>query len=217
MDHIVKRGGFEAYLERFNLDTGDILIFNGSSTLSKAIKFFTSTVFSHSALVWRCPHTKKLYVWENGEPGEKEYPMITKKKSDLGSAHLIPLYKKIRHYDGQVYVRPLVGDRTLEFYQKFDKFVGEHLGKPYRCDFIATWNQNIGFSLLPLPFMDDNKSDPYSWVCSELVVKTLEYAGVIKLSVRANSVIPQDLAKDDSSKIITNEGFVFTDLEAIKY
>jgi hypothetical protein len=181
------------------LKTGDLILFDGHSKVSKAVKFFTSGVFSHVGILWQCQKTGIMYVWENGDNSEKEYPIIKVKGSDDNSAHLTPLYVKLKNYNGDIYVRQLQSgnlDRN-ELYHNLTFFIRKHIGKPYRVDLVPCWNQSVRFSVLRLKFMEDNDNDPSNWLCSELVIKTFEHLGVFKLKEenRAHSTYPDEFIK----------------------
>jgi len=54
------------------LKSGDLIIFQGNSITSKLIQFFTNSKYNHSALVYKCPVSKQLYLFETGILKEKE-------------------------------------------------------------------------------------------------------------------------------------------------
>ena len=201
-----------------DLESGDLLLFDGFTKLSKAVKFFSGGAFSHVAVIWRCPSTKNLYVWENGDPNEREYPIISKKGAPHSSAHLTPLDVKLKGYKGDIFVRRLIKRKELSnFPDKLNNFVIENIGKPYRPDFVASWNQGKGVSLIHLPFLEDHGENVDSWICSELVLKTYETCGVINLRALSHSVVPEDFSDIEVSERITiNDGFAFMELEHVK-
>lgn len=194
-----------------NLRSGDLLLFDGESNTSQLIKFFTVSCWSHVALVYRCPKTKILYVWENGDVGRGSGPLITRKGCPRNSAHLIPLKSRLKAYKGLVYVRRLLGKKSID-HKVYDKFVAENLGTDYSWDLVASWNQRGGSSLLPLCFLED-KNDRYGgWICSQLVALTYKQLGVMELLQASHTFMPVDFAKDD---IVDNESFILTDPELI--
>lgn len=201
----------------WELESGDLLIFDGTSKISKAIKFFTRGQFSHVGLVWRCPTTKKLYVWENGSPSKSSYPIITKKGADHDGAHLTPLRKRFKSLNGNVFVRRLIRlkSKTTDFDTKYTEFITENLGRPYKSDFVACWNQITGISLMHLPFMEERDPDCTSWWCGELVLYTYKHLGVIEdVFVPFHYILPSEFTDiDTTDNLVISENFAFMELE----
>lgn len=73
---------------RMDLSSGDLLLFEGRSKISRFFTFFTGR-FSHVAVVWKCPWTLRLYVWENGSVTHDEAPLISLVNSEANRYLLV--------------------------------------------------------------------------------------------------------------------------------
>jgi hypothetical protein len=207
--------------KNWGLETGDLLLFDGGNKTSKIIKIFTNGVYSHVGMVWRCPVTKKLFVWENGKPPKSSYPIIAVKDSDHAGAHLIPLKKRFKMYSGTIFVKRLMKNKinTEEFDNRYLEFIKKNIGRPYRTDFIACWNQVTGMSLMHLPFIDQNKDDSLEWWCGELVLYTYKYLGVITdVYGRFHTILPSEFERiQDHGRVEISKDYTFMELECLIY
>jgi hypothetical protein len=156
--------------------------------------------------VYKCPETKALYVWENGEPDKGCGPVITRKGCPKNSAHLIPLKSRLKAYDGIVYIRRLLCKKPLN-QSKYVKFVANNLGNDYSWDIPPSVNQRGGVSLLPLSFLEEKKDGSSGWICSQLVALTYKELGIMNLLQPSQTYMPTDFAKDD---IINTECYALT-------
>ena len=195
------------------LQSGDLLLFDGDSWTSQLVKFFTSSCWSHIGIVYKCPKTKELYIWENGDISEASGPIITRKGCPRNSAHLVPLKNRLGAYEGLVYVRRLLKKKKIN-QNKFDRFVSDNLGNSYSWDLVASWNQRGGTSLLPLSFLEDHTDGQNGWICSQLVVLTYEHLGVMTLLQPSHTYMPVDFAGET---ITTNKGYEVLELELLAY
>lgn len=137
------------------LESGDLLLFEGSGMNSKLIRIFTESPISHAAIVYRCPITSQIYLWETGgdsflssihsaktDVNENSFPIITEKSSPYNASHLIPLYVKLRgNYNKKVYLKKLVCKRKKLDQLVFDLFVVTNMGKPYMANLVSLWTQ----------------------------------------------------------------------------
>src|SRR3990167_5533108 len=91
-----------------SLKTGDLLFFEGEGYVSTLIKIFTNSHISHVGMIWRCPITDRIYIWETGDISDDCLPIITKKNSPINAAHLVPLEIKIKQKYKKIYTRRLI-------------------------------------------------------------------------------------------------------------
>ena len=129
------------------LQTGDILLFRGTSWLSYLIEFFGQSAYSHVGIILKNPSVlgleDGLYLWDasygytpDAEEHKKQYGVHIHKVDDI-----LPLYPY-----HSVYVRRLHIERTEEMMEQLAIVHHRVHGKPYNLhlyDWMAsTWNMN---------------------------------------------------------------------------
>lgn len=192
------------------LSSGDLLLFEGDSYTSKMISFFTSSKISHAAIVWKCPITKKLYMFSCGRIAESSLPIISKYDCPYNGTHLIPITKNSLSEYKKVYVRKLISEKEIDSI-KFDKFIANNLGKFYTANLVPLWTQRCNPSVINFSFLEelgeDYKSDNYNeWMCSQLVLLTYYNLDIVKFfDSHTSSITPGDMFDD----IVTNYGYDF--------
>jgi hypothetical protein len=204
-----------------DLKSGDLLFFLGNSFTSRLITTFTESIISHVGVVYKCPISGKVYVWETGDIDlEKNcLPIISKGKKAANGAHLIGLEKKlIGNYYTAILVKKLTGDLD---HRKLDVFIAKNLGKPYTINMVNSWCQRFNLTLISLPFIEDydefqqdedGQIYEYSdWMCSQLVALTYIHLGVIKrLDDYSHLITPYDM-----KNVVTTNGFRFEPFEIV--
>lgn len=178
------------------LKSGDLLLFDGDGMISQMIKFFTGSKegyveLSHAGIVFECPVTRQFYVWECGNQPRKAGPTVTRENSPHNAAHLSCLSTRLDGYSGIVYRRSLNGNIDND---RFARWISLNLGKPYSFDFIPGWNRRGGYSIISLPFLDDDNEElnDGGWMCSQLVAETYEHIGVFALDRPSRTIMPID-------------------------
>lgn len=180
-----------------SLRNGDVLLFKGNGGGSRLIKVFTRSDVTHAGLVFRCPITDVVYVWETGDLPGGSGPLITVRNSIKLTAHLVPLSTRIKAYDGEVYVKRLLHDGKSKELDEvaYARFIKSNLGRKYPVTLVSSWNQRGGASCLPLPFLDAKGTG--DWMCAELVARTLDHLGVMVIEKPPHTVMPVDLWKEE--------------------
>ena len=102
-----------------NLETGDILLFNGNYFLSHLIEYLTGSIYSHIGIIIINPNFENkilegIYVLESGYESK---PDIEDNRVKYG-VQLTKLDDIIKNYDGKLFVRKLICKRNREFYNK---------------------------------------------------------------------------------------------------
>ena len=119
-----------------NCQTGDILLYNGSTWLGKAIEYFTGSNYSHVAIILRDPtyidpKLKGLYVLESGE--ENVPDSLTGKK--ILGVQITPLENTLDYFkkswSAHLYHRQLDCNRDNNFEEKLKELVNKTEGEPY--------------------------------------------------------------------------------------
>jgi hypothetical protein len=186
------------------INSGDLLLFSGTGTVSRAIKLFTGHFVSHAAIAFRCPVTNQLYVWEMGDVNFSG-PMITRLGRSKETAHLVSLKEKVKSYNGDIYVRKL--SKTID-QPKFERFIATNLGKQYNSNLVSAWNDRGNISLISLPFLNPTKKRESSedWMCSQLVAATYNYLGITTNNIPDHEMMPFDYW----GEIETSNGYSFS-------
>lgn len=175
----------------YDFQTGDLILFDGKRSKSKLIQYATGSNWSHCGILFKCPKTEKLWIWEVGGLSRNAGYVIQKKNSAKRDSHITCFDTRIPNYCGMVAVRRLKGDIIDQ--QKLKSFMIHHLGIPYSLE--------IKKDLL----------DRLCWHCSQLVAETYDHLGIIKLSKKSFLYSPDYFA----GEFETVEGFSFGELEII--
>lgn len=159
-----------------NVKSGDIIFTEGLGFNSSLIQFFTESKISHAGLVYKCPITEELYIWEIGDITSYSLPIITRNDAPLNAAHLIPLKNKFcKEYTQNIYVKRLIDENNIFDQLSYDLFVAMNLGKPYLSNLVSLWTQRgINITLIDIGFMQDNTEfadsfDHEEWMCSQVI------------------------------------------------
>lgn len=162
---------------RSQIRTGDILLFQGKTVLSRFIRWGSDSTYSHVGMAaWWGP---RLVVFQSAGRG----------------VEMLPVSAAVDEYDGRVDWWPLVPpyDEQLDRNRLVDVAITE-LGKPYATVGLAklVWRMVIGrFRGIP-----DPKADPEAMFCSQYVSYCYRSAG---LDLRPNTpdmcTSPADLAR----------------------
>ena len=116
--------------------TGDILLYNGRSVISRAIEYATNSRYSHISIILRDPtyidpKLTGLYIIESGM---EDIPDSLTGKKNIG-VQITPLEHAIDYYKdawvGGLYYRKLTCDRTTEFENKIKNLVTKTEGVKY--------------------------------------------------------------------------------------
>ncbi len=158
---------------RYDLQTGDIVLFSGTSLMSRVVQVATKSKWSHVGLV--------VYsiVWDT-------VFLFEAVKSGVG---LIQLSRKVREYDGEVWVRKLTLDTAADFNVQYNvcrsmpAFVREMSDKPYE-------RHITDFAAAQYRWLQDDDNDLCSLFCSELVAEFCRRLDLLPESKPSDSYKP---------------------------
>jgi hypothetical protein len=191
-------------MEILKMKTGDILLFKGNGIFSALIMALPGADYSHVGLFVDHPEHGPC-VFESTSLGKLNdiktgYPIC--------GVQLTKYEDRIKSYDGDVFVRPIVGDRTDAQLKKLYAFIGEHHGTPYEKD-----NLQLARAELDLFPWQKNEPDPSSLFCSEAVIMALRDAlFIVDSGVSPNEHTPTDCSDDT---ITLFDGLCFGEIEEI--
>lgn len=205
--------------------TGDILVFSSvKSALRRALK----SPFSHTAMVVVVPETNDILVWEStlmGHDSKHYVPSDIFKGKPKNGPQLHDMEKKVRWYDGRVFIRQLVTfgaqDRDMENKRRFDLL----LPMIHR---IKDYDYESGYYMWPILFCQERRIAPLKVLksimlephenkkifCSEMMVIALQEMNMAKKDVYTRSIMPSDLAKRKSWYM--EPGYTLTDICELK-
>ena len=170
------------------MQTGDILLFKGNGLFSSLIMAAPGADYSHVGLYVNHP-VHGSCVFESTSLGTLP-DMIT--GESICGVQMVPFDERIASYDGEVFHRPIYGDRGDDVLTSFMGFIDKHHGAPYEEDTL----QLIRAELDIFPWQK-NKPDASSLFCSETSVMCLRECGIIiDDDMPANEFTPTDLSDD---------------------
>jgi hypothetical protein len=184
------------------LETGDILLFNGSYCASRVVKYLTSSEWSHVAIVVKDPNflinkdgtVKGIYLLESSGTSD---PDVDTGKTIMGvQLHEVKDY--ILDYNGSVSVRRLTCNLTNEEKTDYMKSIYDTLyGKGYDyepCDLIdiILHNKQINSKFFDCIVYPRNVN---AVVCSGLVAYAYTIFGLIKKDTNWSYIAPEYFAK----------------------
>jgi hypothetical protein len=174
---------------RPKLQTFDIVLFRGRGLASLIIRWVCSifrlrfTKYSHIGLV--VLDSERVLLFEAVPSG----------------VHLVALSDAIAKYDGDVYIRQLVGKRTMKMLHDLYGFIQRTIGKPYEKHLIELMG-----AATPLHIGSADNTD---FFCSELVTRIYQMAGLVSGIPLAKEYEPDDYRLGGS---IDKELAMFSDL-----
>jgi len=119
-----------------NCQTGDILLYNSKTVISRSIEYFTGSRYSHVAMILKDPtyintKLKGLYIIESGM---EDIPDTLSGKKFMG-VQIIPLDHALEYYKdswvGNLYYRKLICKRDDSFRNKIKELVNKTDGIKY--------------------------------------------------------------------------------------
>lgn len=162
---------------RARVQTGDVLLFQGKSALSRFIRWGSDSTYSHAGMAaWWGP---RLVVFQAVGHG----------------VQVLPVSSAVDAYDGQVDWWPLVpaAEEQLDRQRLVDVAISQ-LGKPYaRVGLVeVVWRMAIG----RFRFTPDPKTDPEAMFCSQYVSYCYRQAGLdLRPDAEDACTSPGDLAR----------------------
>lgn len=169
------------YAFRNQINDGDVLLYKGTSLLSKIICFFTKSEYSHAGIaVW---WNNRLMVLEAVGKG----------------VILTPMSKNLKHYKGTVHW--FTSKKNISYTKRLNmvRFAQQELGKEY-----SKWRLVVlGYMLILRKSRDerDKFREENTLVCSHYVAQIYNYGGEdLKEGVSDAFTLPDDISK--SNKLV---------------
>jgi len=186
-----------------SLQTGDIILFRGTSFISCILEYFGRSRYSHVGIIVRNPK----FINPGIEDGIYVLESTTSKSLDVedntlrNGVTLHHLDDVLKNYSkGSVYVRHVSCQRTEDFYKKFIKVYNQVHEKPYDLN-LYDWlcaEYNID---CPFPEQDRFKHTNTFW-CSALATYVLCEVGVVQNRVNWSLIAPRDFSCNEGKHLI---------------
>jgi len=141
------------------MQTGDILLFKGNGWLSALIMAAPGASYSHVGMFVDHPDHGHC-VFESTSLGV--LPDLIKGVPVCG-VQLVPYQDRVDSYDGEVFVRPILGGRTAAQIQGVLDYIDKYHGTPYEKD-------NLQLARAELDIFPWQKNETHQ-VCSVLKMK----------------------------------------------
>ena len=175
-----------------DLETGDIILFNGDYLLSYIVEYCTDSIYSHVGVVLKNPNLgdatfKGIYLLES----EREHTPDPENHRIKKGVQIINLEEKIKNYKGRVYVRKLSCIRDDKFYKKIIEIHSAVHNIPYDLNPVD-WIKGV----LQLNIGNTHKENTY-W-CSALVTFVFVKLGLLDKNIAWTIVSPQDLSSSSN-------------------
>ena len=193
---------------RDTLDTGDLVLFSGTSHVSNFLKLCTFSKWSHVGMVVRIPDWDQVLLWESTTLGHVQDFIDGKAKRGVQT---VLLSERIRAYRGDVAIRQLTRfERTDEMRHSL-------------CAF-RRWAKNRDYEQRTLeliraaydgPF-GENQEDLSSLFCSELVAEAYQRMGLLSDDLPSNEYTPRDFSSENKRLAILG-GAMLTDEIEVRY
>jgi len=170
------------------LETGDIILFNGNYFMSHIVEYFTNSIYSHIGIILKNPDLgdatfKGIYLLES----EKENTPDPENNRIKKGVQIINLEEKMKNYNGRIYVRKLQCTRDKAFYEKIKHIHSSVHNIPYDLNPID-WIK----AELHLDIGNTQKMNTY-W-CSALVTYVFVQLGFLNKNIQWSLISPQDLS-----------------------
>ena len=169
----------------------DIVLFGGKGRISEAIKWATGSDKSHIALTLHVHQYDCLALFESTTLSDvTDLISLTAVKG----VQLVNMSSRLKTYDGEVWVRPILGPRTSKMKRAAMDVMRDFHGRPYeknQLDLIRSALDIRGVK------MTNNHGDASSVFCSELAAIMLREVGIMKGGPPPDEFTPADFAGDD--------------------
>jgi hypothetical protein len=178
---------------RPQLKTGDILLFEGKSLVSRAIRWFTKSRWSHVAMVYKASEDDDIMLCFES----------TSVSSGTKGVRLVELSRKLLESKSNVYYRALMPDLNKTELKQLKRFRKLMLGVPYERSYLDLLLAGISANR----FGGDSLKSVF---CSEMVAAAYQTIGRFKKGRHASSFAPVDLSTDARINLPLKDGSVLT-------
>ena len=205
-------------MSKYDLKTGDILLFDGNSknwffkTFDFVIKYFTNSKYTHIGLVLKDPtyinpDLKGYYVWESGSETTPD-PQDNKKKFGVQITPLEHIVDSYLNNGGYVYYRKINSNKNFNTEKLLDihKVVYD---KPYDFDIIDWIDAGLKKDGKKV-----QKTDKF-W-CSAFVGYIYDKCNIIKESTNWTILTPNDFSETGENLDFINNFYLEQEEDYIK-
>jgi hypothetical protein len=175
-------------LLRPSLDTGDLVLYGGKSSLCRRIQRLTGSSWSHVAMLIKVESHDLVLIWEATSAAD----MADVETGRVGPGVRLTLFSEwVARYPEVIAVRRLAAKRTPEMMAAFGAFRREMAGRPYEKK-----RMQLLRSGLHGPLSRNKKEDLSSVFCSELVAATYQRMGLLPTKPPSNAYTPKDFSSE---------------------
>ena len=193
---------------RNELNTGDIILYSGSSVASKLIQWASGSRWSHIGLVIKLEEYDLLTVWE-ATPASNVKDIFS--NTIRKGVQLLPLSERIHAYDGSISIRKLQGNTlSVDSLKNLMLLRKELKNKKYEQS-----KTELLKSLYDGPWGKNEKEDLSSVFCGELVAEAYQRLLLLDEKKVSNEYIPADFGEGRLTRL--NNGFYLSEeIEIVK-
>ena len=180
---------------RDDLQTGDLVLFSGSTMVSRFIRFFGRSNWSHIGMVVVDKVYDQVLIYQATPVDNVDdfYSGSAKKGVQINA-----LSDVLKKYDGEVAIRQLTNfERTDEVIRAVTQFRREMKNKPFEEDYLefvkACYDGPLG---------ENSADDLSSLFCSELVAEAYQRMGLLSESIASNEYTPKDFSSAGSLDLL---------------
>ncbi len=170
---------------RNQLKTGDIVLFSGKAGISRLIKWYTVSPWSHVGMVIKEPSYDSVLIWES--LSKSSLPDVQSGLIQPG-VQLLALSERIKHYKGQVALRQIAPELSQVQQDKLKQLRQELSGRPYEQSTLALIQ--AGSNRL----FGKNEENLESLFCSELIAEAYQCIDFLPESLASNKYSPKDFS-----------------------
>ncbi len=173
---------------RGDIDSFDILLFEGTGFISRAIQVLTDSPYSHVALAMRLDQWDQVLCFESTTLSSVPDLQTGAK---VKGVQLVQLSDRLRSYDGNVYFRKIHGPRSPTMKRAGANVMRDFQGVPYEENQLELLS-----SALDKTGLLTNQPDASSVFCSEIATIMHRRVGIQRSTMDPpNESTPADYAK----------------------
>lgn len=175
-----------------DLKTGDIILFSGTCFVSRVIKFFTGSRWSHIGMIVKDPDYPYPLIYESSHYTGIMGLDIGRKTSGV---QILPFNERRRTFAGDMALRRLEYDLSDNELYRLRIFRIYMVGKPFEEDRLQMLAASRMFKFLP------SREDLSSVFCSELIAQCYQEMGLLGQDLPSNKFSPPDFSDERDLKL----------------
>lgn len=184
----------ESSLQTYPFKAGDIIL----CPASLVSLMFVKSNWGHVAMVYKCPDTNMLYVWEAAIPVQGTWWTFTNSLKSKAT-RLIPLYRYLSRIKKPCCVRSL--NREVDT-RRFQQFVALRWDQKFNFHVVVHAVNRVLMDVVSVPVVLPREGK----YCAELLAETLQYLGVIQYSsdihdynAKKHHILPKDFSVEEET------------------